>query len=222
MQIQIEHIQKKYRRKEVLKDISLQASSGQCIGILGSNGAGKSTLLTILAGVLACDSGSFCCDGNDLLKNSRLRSQLVGYVPQGTPLMSELNAWDNLSLWYEKSALKKELECGVLNMLGIGEFLKTPVCKMSGGMKKRLAIGCAMASEPEILLLDEPTAALDLVCKENILEYFDAFRKRGGILIISTHDEQEIAMCDKCYILREGRLEEYNYDGDIHRLADAL
>ncbi len=87
--------------------------------------------------------------------------------------MEELSAWDNLRLWYSRDALKRELESGVLKMLGIDTFLKVPVRKMSMGMKKRLSIGCAVYGNPDILLLDEPTAALDIVCKESIYAYID-------------------------------------------------
>ena len=180
MQIQLEHIEKSYRKKQVLTDVCLEAESGSCIGILGTNGSGKSTLLSILAGVLARDNGKFLCDGEDLFENPRRRSALVGYVPQGTPLIDELSARDNLLLWYDKATLEEELEKGVLKMLGIADFIKVPVRKMSGGMKKRLSIGCAVAKRPPILLLDEPTAALDLVCKEHIAEYLTRYKMAGA------------------------------------------
>ncbi len=222
MEVQINHIQKKYRKKQVLKDIHLEATGGTCIGILGCNGSGKSTLLSILAGVLTADSGSFLCDGQDLLRNSSLRSQLVGYVPQGTPLIEELSAKDNLLLWYTPEQMKKELQDGVLKLLGIDEFLKTPVSKMSGGMKKRLSIGCAVANRPPILLLDEPTAALDLVCKESIAQYLRKYKRSGGLLLLTTHDVLELELCDAWYIIRDGVLEPFQYDGNLHTLIESL
>ena len=127
MNIDIQAISKSYRKKPVLKDITLSTCGGKCVGILGSNGTGKSTLLSILAGIQACDSGAFLCDGKDLFQQPRLRSKLVGYVPQGTPLFDELNAWDNLTLWYDTKTLKRELESGLLAMLVISNFIKTPV-----------------------------------------------------------------------------------------------
>ena len=127
MQVEIKNISKRYKGKQVLKDISLSAQGGTCIGILGVNGSGKSTLLSILAGVLHPDCGSFLCDGNDLLREKALRSRCVGYVPQGTPLLEELSAKDNLLLWYDSDQLRRELEEGVLKLLGIGDFLKMPV-----------------------------------------------------------------------------------------------
>ncbi len=222
MGIEVAGIRKCYRKKEVLKGISFKTGEGSCVGILGSNGCGKSTLLSILAGVQRADAGAFLYQGKDLLKEPRRISGVLGYVPQGNPLMEELTAWDNLLLWYDRKALKQELSDGVLAMLGIGEFIKTPVNKMSGGMKKRLSIGCAVAGKPSVLLLDEPSAALDLVCKERIYRYLEDYKARGGILLVATHDVQEMELCDTCYILKEGCLTPYRYDGDIHYLAGRL
>ena len=222
MEIIIEHIAKRYHRKQVLRDISLQAQGGQCIGILGANGSGKSTLLSILAGVLRRDSGNFLIDGKDLFANSRLRSQYVGFVPQGTPLLEELNAWDNLLLWYDRETLKQELDSGVLKTLGIGDFLKVPVSKMSGGMKKRLSIGCAVAGRPPILLLDEPTAALDLACKESIAQYLRQYKAAGGLLLLTTHDVLELNLCDAWYIIKDGVLEPFTFTGDVAALVERL
>lgn len=222
MDVQIKNVQKQYGKKQVLRDISLSAEGGRCIGILGSNGSGKSTLLSILAGVLRPEGGTFLCDGIDLLKEPARRAALVGYVPQGTPLIDELSARDNLLLWYDKQELEAELESGVLKLLGIGEFLKVPVCKMSGGMKKRLSIGCAVAKRPPILLLDEPTAALDLVCKERISSYLREYKKAGGLLLLTTHDVMELSLCDELYIIKDGTLVPFCYDGDICALVKSL
>lgn len=218
MEIQITNIQKRYGRHQVLQDISLTAESSSCIGLLGCNGSGKSTLLQILAGVLKPDGGSFTADGKNLWK----RPGAVGYIPQGTPLLEELSAWDNLRLWYSREELEKELSQGVLKLLGIGEFLKKPVHTLSGGMKKRLSIGCAVAQRPPILLLDEPTAALDLPCKQQIHRYLDTYKRSGGILLLTTHDVAELALCDRLYILRDGRLVPYTYDGDPDKLVGQL
>lgn len=220
--LKIVNITKRYKKREVLQGIDLQTSSGKCVALLGANGSGKSTLLAILAGVLKADGGEFLWQDKNLLKDSLSASREIGYVPQGTPLLEELSAWDNLLLWYEKKDLERELKEGVLAMLGIGTFLKTPVCKMSGGMKKRLAIGCAVAGNPSILLMDEPSAALDLECKERIINYIKDFKARGGIVLLATHDAQEIEICDEWYILKQGKLQPYAYDGNIHYLVGRL
>ncbi len=220
--IAVQNIQKAYRSKRVLRGVSFTAADGDCIGILGGNGTGKSTLLRVLAGVLRADGGQFLFGDFDLLRDEKRRDAFVGYVPQGTPLLQELNARDNLRLWYGSAALEQSLDHGVLRLLGVDQYLSTPVYKMSGGMKKRLSIGCAVAHDPRILLLDEPSAALDLVCKERILEYLAAFRKRGGIVILSSHDVQEIGVCSKRYLLGAGSAAPYAYDGDVRRLVEDL
>ena len=220
--IEIKNVKKKYGKHTVLSGVDFTVEPGEIVGILGENGSGKSTLLTILAGLQKPNSGFFNIDGKDLLKNTKLRNDLVAYVPQETPLITELTAWDNLRMWYKPDKLKKELQDGFLAMLGIDQFIKVPVNQMSGGMKKRLTIGCAIDSNPKLMLLDEPTAALDLVCKERIYTYFEQFKRQGGSLIIATHEVQEIELCDKCFILKEGKLVPYKYDGDIPHLIGRL
>lgn len=228
MQIEVTGIKKAYGRKKVLTDISFSAEAGSCAAILGSNGSGKSTLLSILAGVRRADGGSFFYaqapkrETIDLLRHPGQIPKVLGYVPQGDPLMEELNAWDNLRMWYDRETLKRELSEGVLGLLGIDSFLKTPVRRMSGGMKKRLSIGCAVAAHPGILVLDEPSAALDPVCKENIRAFLNAYRREGGIVLMATHDAQDLELCNVCYILRDGTLHPWQYDGDFHKLAEAL
>ena len=119
MEAEILDIQKRYGRKEVLRGTSFRVAAGSCLGILGANGSGKSTLLKILAGVLRPKAGRFLWQGEDLLRNPRLRASQVAYVPQGTPLIEELSARDNLRLWYEPEALARSLDGGVLRQLGL-------------------------------------------------------------------------------------------------------
>ena len=220
--MKIEGICKKYKNKVVLNEVSLSLDKGTSIAILGGNGSGKSTFLSILAGVQKADKGTIFLEGQDLLKNKKLRQKLVGYVPQGNPLFEELTAWDNLRLWYDKSELKKELLDGTLSMLGIDTFINVPVYKMSGGMKKRLSIGCSVANKPQILLLDEPSAALDLICKENIYNYIQKMKKEGKRILLATHEIAEIELCDRCYILKDGVLIPYQYNGNRSHLIQYL
>ncbi len=219
---ELRDIQKSYGRKTVLRGVSFGAERGEAVGIVGANGSGKSTLLRVLAGVLKPRSGEFLWEGVDLLRSRAALERTVAYVPQGTPLIDELSALDNLRLWYDAQALRSSLAQGMLRELGIPEFLKTPAAKLSGGMRKRLSIGCAIARDPQILLLDEPTAALDLAARERLLDYFSSFRARGGLILLATHDLRELETCSRCYMLRGGVAEPYVYDGDAQRLAREL
>lgn len=222
MHIEIKGISKQYGTNHVLMSTGLGCMGGTIVGILGANGSGKSTFLSILARILPGDGGKFLCDGVDLLKDPKLHARMVGYVPQNNPLMEELTARDNLLLWYTREEMERELQDGVLKYLGIGEFLSRQVSKLSGGMKKRLSIGCAMAKRPPILLMDEPTAALDLACKDWILSYLKAYKASGGVILLATHDALELDLCDHIYILKHSFLQAYGYNGDLHKLVTKL
>ncbi|MBQ7714841.1 MAG: ABC transporter ATP-binding protein [Clostridia bacterium] len=215
-------IKKKYGKKTVLDGVSFETESSRIVGILGVNGSGKSTLLGILSGVIGADSGDFTADGTSLFKDRTKRESTVGYIPQGTPLIEELSARDNLLLWYSKDAMKAELERGVLKMLGIDEFIGVRVSRMSGGMKKRLSIGCAVANSPEVILLDEPTSALDVLCREEIRSYLVKFKEAGGIAILATHDLSEIDLCDDVYVLKDGKLIRIDRDTDGGDISEIL
>lgn len=205
-----------YGRKRILKGASFTAQRGECIGIVGANGCGKSTLLSVLAGTLKPKSGAVVYGGRTawadvgagrMRKDSEVIRRMTGYVPQENPLIPELSVYDNLRLWYpNKNVLRQELSQGFLSLLGIGEFVDKPINKLSGGMKKRVSIGIAMSGMPPILLLDEPSAALDLICKEDIRMYLQTYLQRGGTVVITTHEESELALCSKIYVMKNGIL----------------
>lgn len=218
----IQNLQKSFGKKQVLSSLSLELFGGECVGIVGENGCGKSTLLNIMAGLLRPDGGSFSFEGQELLHHPALLRRTVGYVPQQPPLIPELNAWDHLRLWYDKDRLERELQGGVLCALGIPAFLKKRVSQMSGGMKKRLAIACALAATPRLLLMDEPSAALDLKAKEQLLGDLRAFVGAGQTVLLVTHDPSELLMCDRLFVMKEGGLSPYCYDGDSAALARSL
>lgn len=213
----------KRKEKQVLKNINFTAERGQCIGLIGANGVGKSTLLSILAGIRKPDGGQLLLDGKDLLLNENKKQlrEISGYVPQENPLMEELTIYDNLKLWYtDQKRLQKELQEGILTEFGFDEYLKVPVNKLSGGLKKRVSIACALADNPEVLIMDEPTAALDMVCKQDIMDYIEKCKRNNKIIIFSTHDETELKICDKLYLLRFGELGEVSTEKSNRELVD--
>ncbi len=209
--IEITSIQKSYHKKKILEDVTIKVQEGECVGIVGCNGCGKTTLLSILAGAIKADKGSFHINDDEVFSNPRLFSKLIGYVPQENPLIEELTVFDNLKLWYcdipEK--LKKDLkEDGILTRFGVDKMIKTKVSKLSGGMKKRVSIGCALAKNPPILILDEPGAALDFVLKGEIIAYMKDYMKQGGTIFLTSHEQGELSVCNRMFFIKNGTSEE--------------
>lgn len=187
----LDHISKAYKDKEILKDISIQANEGECIGILGTNGAGKSTLLS--------------CIATHYANNKEIK---IGYLPQDNPLFEELKPVDNIKMWckFTKQEILEKLSQPPLDTLQIETFLDTPVKNMSGGMKKRLSLATVLINEPNVLLMDEPFAALDLLAKEEILSYMQAFLDNKGIIIAASHDKDLFDFCNQVFLLKDGTL----------------
>ncbi len=188
---QIEHISKSYGKKQVLNDISFVVPDGSAIGILGANGSGKSTLLS--------------CIAKKYSAGSKVR---FGYVPQENPLFDELKPIDNLRMWTNKKKpeILSLLTTPPLCKLGIQNFLDTPVKNMSGGMKKRLSLACALLEHPQILLMDEPFAALDLPAKQDALQFMQYYLGLGNSILIASHEEAVFQFCSHVYLLQNGTL----------------
>lgn len=208
--IEVNGITKKYGRNHILNGAGFFAEQGECIGIVGANGSGKSTLLGILAGSHKPDEGMISYASQNPLENRSVFSRVVGYVPQENPLMDNLSVYDNLRFWYCDSGqnLKDDLAGGVPAILGVSQYLNKNVAKLSGGMKKRLSIACALAKNPPILIMDEPGASLDIVCKQDIKNYLRWYNQNGGTVIITSHEETELELCSRMYLLKGGTLEQ--------------
>ncbi len=203
----VKNITKSYGKHNILKNISFDAKKGECIGILGANGCGKSTLLSILAGTLSIDDGSIAfSDGTPY--SAKTIPHMIGYVPQENPLFNKLTALDNLRFWYgnDKKQLTEDLKSGLPALFSITDYLNKRVENMSGGMKKRLSIACSLSKHQPILILDEPCAALDLPCKQDIHNYIKSYLKAGNTVIITSHEEADIALCDTLYMIKDGCL----------------
>ena len=182
-------------KKAVLKDVNIHAEGGECIGLLGLNGSGKSTLLSAIAGIKKPASGAIICEGK------------IGFVTQENALIDELSALDNLRMWtpLSKEEIKKALTGDDVSALKVSEFVDVKVKNMSGGMKKRLALTSVLMEKPDILLLDEPLAGLDIPAKTDILNVIDSYRKGGGIVFVASHAEEVFAHCDKIFVLKNGK-----------------
>ncbi len=206
--MELQGIKKSYRKNPVLKGIDMVLREGECVGIVGMNGAGKSTLLKIVVGAWKADAGCIRVDG-DLMSPAQL-GERTGYIPQENPLFEELTVKDNLELWYkgDRKRLERDRKEGILYRFGISELYKKTVRKLSGGMKKRLSICCVLASEPDILVMDEPGAALDMSAKKMILDTMEEFTKLGKSVMIASHEVSELLVCDRIYGMKNGILTE--------------
>lgn len=195
--VEIQGIKKSFGRKEILKDISFHADTGEQIAIIGRNGCGKSTLLQILTGLLRPDGGKVTYFQTNVLGNRSAFSKYCGYLPQENPLLGELSVQDNISLW---SGRLGRPDAKLIQMFDLEDILKTPVNKLSGGMKRRVSIACSLVKWPPIVIMDEPTSALDYYFRKEIRRWMKEYRDAGGILIIATHDDAE--MNDSSRILK--------------------
>ena len=220
---EVRNITKSYGKHVVLDNINLAVKPGEAVCIAGSNGCGKSTLLRIMAGVIKPDSGDllYCIEGVDnvspaVLSGKAVRRRFfeekVGFVPQDNPLIEELSVRDNLKFWYAgKPGIKSIvdiLEEPLVETLNISSYLDKKVSALSGGMKKRVSIACAYGSHPEILIMDEPGASLDLMCKADIRKFINDYKASGGMIVFSSHEDEEIAMADRMAVIAEGKLTE--------------
>jgi len=210
MLISAKNITKRYGKNSILKDINLEVNKGECAVIIGSNGCGKTTLLSILAGSNKPTSGQISIDGNNALANAKVFDRMIGYIPQENPLMEGLSVKDNLKFWYMGTgrSMEADLVNGAPVIFGVNKFLNKKVEQLSGGMKKRLSICAALAKNPPILILDEPGASLDIVCKQEIKEYIKNYMAVGGTVILASHEDYEIGLATRMYLLNDGVLKE--------------
>ena len=206
--LEISGICKSYRRQVILEGVELTVEPGDCVGIVGYNGCGKTTLLSIISGALKADKGSIVFNGRQAVGRPRVFAEEAAYVPQENPLMEELTVRDNLLLWYRGSrkGMEEDLKNGAAAMLGVDKMLNRTDGKLSGGMKKRVSIACALSNHAPVLIMDEPGAALDLECKELIRNYLRKYMAGGGAVVLTSHELAELALCTQMHVLRQGRL----------------
>lgn len=207
----VENIVKTYgKKKEVvaLSDISFNVSQGDLFGIIGPDGAGKTSLFRILTTLLLADSGKATVDGFDVVKDFKTIRKRIGYMPGKFSLYPDLSVEENLNFFatifntsiHENYDLIKDI------YVQIEPFKDRKAGKLSGGMKQKLALSCALIHRPSILFLDEPTTGVDAVSRKEFWEMLKGLKKQGITILVSTPYMDEAGLCDRVALIQNGRI----------------
>ena len=211
--LNIVSLRKSYRKRLVIRDVSMHLNRGEVVALLGPNGSGKTTCFYSIAGLVTPEGGQVILNGRDV---SRLpmyrRARLgIGYLPQETSIFRGMNVENNIMAVLELSKLDKRARYDrleeLLNEFSIGHLRQTPALALSGGERRRVEIARCLAADPKYLLLDEPFAGVDPVAVGEIRELVSALKKRGlGVLITDHNVRETLEIVDRAYILHDGKV----------------
>ena len=226
--ISCNHILKRFRLGkqpfEALSDITFELEAGQITGLLGPDGAGKTTLLRILAGLMRPEGGSASVLEFDTVREAARIQNVIGYMPQKFGLYETLTVWENLKLYADLHAVpvdqQKERFTELLEMTDLIRFPDRPFGKLSGGMKSKLALACSLVSEPELMLLDEPTVGVDVLSRRELWALLRRIvETRKTTVLVSTSYMDEAYFCDRVLVLFKGELIADGTPNDIRNKA---
>lgn len=209
--IEVKNLTKHYGSNVAIKNLSFSIEAGDTVGLLGPNGAGKSTAMRIITGFMAPTSGSVSIDGMDIFEKSLQIKKKIGYLPENPPLYTDMKVKDYLKYICDlKNVPPKDLTrniSNVLDKLNITDVQHRLIRNLSKGYKQRVGIAGALVSEPEILILDEPTIGLDPNQIRDIRTLIKSTKKKHQTLILSTHILPEVQeTCDKIIIINKGNI----------------
>ncbi len=210
--ISVSHLAKDFGKVHALRDVSLDIPAGQITGLVGPNGAGKSTFIKSIVGGLTPTNGSIRVLELDPIKHRWQLRQRIGYMPQESALYDDLTASENVVFYARAHDVDDPTSHAstLLTELDLGDRLNSPNYTLSGGMQKRVSLACALVHDPELLILDEPTAALDPLLKRQLWKRFRDLAQSGKTLLVSTHLMDEAMLCDRVVLLREGEIMAYD------------
>lgn len=204
--IEVSGLTKKYGRVEALRDADLSVRKGEVFGLVGPNGAGKTTLIKALVGALRPTGGEARVMGLNPIKDRAELRRRIGYMPQSPALYEDLSARGNVRFFgaaHRTPDLRKNID-EILSFTELSGRANDPLHTFSGGMKRRVSLACALVHGPEVIFLDEPTAAVDPQLRSRFWKTFRELAAGGATLFISTHLMDEAMLCDRIAILRKG------------------
>lgn len=206
--VEIRGLTKRYGKVQALTGVDLVVKRGSIYGILGPNGAGKSTLIKTLVGTLKADAGEVVVLGHAMPHEAKAARRRIGYMPQIPALYGDLSVRANIVFFGRAHQIERLAEQvdRAIDFVGLREKELSKVDTLSGGQKQRCSLACALVHDPELLILDEPTAGVDPVLKQGFWRHFHALAQGGTTILIATHLMDEPLLCDHVGILREGRL----------------
>ena len=209
--LEVKNLSKSYKKRIVLKDVSLSVKTGEAVGLLGPNGAGKTTSFYCVTGLISPNKGTITLNGLDITKFPVYRRARlgIGYLPQEASIFRGLNVADNIRAVLqlnEKNPEKVEQELdALLKEFSIEHLRFSPARALSGGERRRLEIARALAGHPTFILLDEPLAGIDPIAVNDIKELVGQLKNRGiGVLITDHNVRETLGIVDKAYILHDG------------------
>ncbi|HWR99860.1 MAG TPA: ABC transporter ATP-binding protein [Prolixibacteraceae bacterium] len=211
------NIEKSYGGQKALKGITLEVGEGEIFGLIGPDGAGKTTLMRILVTLLLPDKGFATLDGMDVVADFRKIRKMVGYMPGRFSLYPDLTVAENLQFFATVFGGTVEANYHLIRDIysQIEPFRNRPAGKLSGGMKQKLALSCALIHAPKVLILDEPTTGVDAVSRKEFWEMLNNLRHNGITIMVSTPYMDEANLCDRVALFQNGNILSINTPAKI-------
>ncbi len=206
--IKVDNISKSYDEVKALKNVSLKVSKGELFGLIGPDGAGKSTLMRILMTLLLPDAGSAEMDGLDVVKNFKKIRHIVGYMPGRFSLYQDLSVEENLNFFATVFGTSVSENYDLIRDIyyQIEPFKNRRAGKLSGGMKQKLALSCALIHKHKILVLDEPTTGVDAVSRKEFWDMLKKLQEKDITILVSTPYMDEAGLCDRVALIQNGEI----------------
>ena len=208
--VNIQHLVKSYKELTAVDDLSLEIKEGEILGLLGPNGSGKSTTINCLLSLLSYQSGSIEVFGKEMTPESYDIKAQIGVVMQDVAVFDEMNVRENIDyfcgLYIKDKVLRKQYVDEAIEFTGLGDHVKFKPKKLSGGLLRRLNIACGIAHKPRLIILDEPTVAVDPQSRNKILEGIQELNRQGATIIYTSHYMEEVEqICSRIVIIDKGK-----------------